>query len=113
MTYYLEALRKYALFTGRAGKREYWYFLIANVIIAFVLGTIESIFRPGTSINTSILGAVYNLIIFIPTLAVGMRRMHDIDKSGWLYFIPIYNLILACKEGTRGSNQYGEEPLLK
>jgi len=110
MEYYFKAFKKYFDYRGRADKKEFWYFIIINVIIAFLLGLIEKIFRPSMRPGTGILAAIYNLIVFIPGITVGMRRMHDLGAEGWHYFIPIYNLIQACKEGTRGPNRFGDDP---
>jgi len=52
----------------------------------------------------------YQLAILIPSIAVGVRRMHDVNKSGWFILIPIYNLILAVTDGTKGDNKYGHDP---
>jgi uncharacterized membrane protein YhaH (DUF805 family) len=56
------------------------------------------------------LANVYSLALLVPSIAVGVRRMHDVGKSGWFILIPIYNLILACTEGTQGENEYGADP---
>jgi uncharacterized membrane protein YhaH (DUF805 family) len=103
MQYYLKALQNYAVFSGRATRSEYWYFVLFNLIISFVVGFISGL------IKLPILGSIYSLAVLIPAIAVGVRRMHDIDKSGWYLLIPIYNLILACTEGTPGENQFGPE----
>lgn len=100
MEYYLEVLKKYAVFEGRARRSEYWYFALFSGIISGVLTV-------GLGEGAS---GLYSLGVFIPTLAVGVRRMHDVGKSGWYLLIPIYNLILACTEGDRGSNYYGLDP---
>ena len=60
--------------------------------------------------GTVYLDTIYSLAVFVPSIAVGVRRMHDVNKSGWYCLIPIYNLILACTEGTPGSNEYGPDP---
>jgi len=60
--------------------------------------------------RNSFLGSLYSLAMFLPAIAVGVRRMHDTGKSGWYLLIPIYNLILACTEGTPGRNEYGPDP---
>jgi len=61
--------------------------------------------------QSGILGTtIYGLAVFLPGFAVTVRRMHDVDKSGWFMFIPFYNLYLACQEGMTGANQYGEDP---
>jgi uncharacterized membrane protein YhaH (DUF805 family) len=104
MKYFFEALKKYAVFTGRARRSEYWYFTLFNIIISFVVGAIAG------ATNTPLLGTAYTLALLLPGIAVGVRRMHDTGKSGWYVLIPIYNLILACTEGTPGRNEYGPDP---
>lgn len=104
MNYYLKVLQNYATFSGRARRSEYWYFFLFNIIISFVLS-----FVGGLS-NTSIISLIYALAVFIPSIAVGIRRMHDVGKSGWFLLIPIYNLILACTDGVKDENEYGADP---
>ena len=60
--------------------------------------------------GTTILSNIYTLAVLIPGIAVAVRRMHDVGKSGWYVLIPIYNLVLACTEGTSGDNEYGADP---
>ena len=103
MNYYFKVLQNYATFNGRARRSEYWYFFLFNVIIAFVLGFI------GGLTEMTFLGNIYSLAVLIPGIAVGVRRMHDVGKSGWFLLIPIYNLILAFTEGEKGTNQYGAD----
>lgn len=100
MNYYLVVLKNYVKFDGRARRGEYWYFVLINLIIWFVL-----VFIGGT-----ILVNIYSLAILLPSIAVAIRRMHDVGKSGWFILIPIYNLILAVSEGESGTNEYGEDP---
>lgn len=104
MKWYLEVLKKYAVFNGRARRSEYWYFFLFNVIISIVLNVV------GAGLNLFFLGTLYSLIVLIPSIAVAVRRMHDVNKSGWYLLIPIYSLILACTEGTAGPNDYGDDP---
>ena len=104
MNYYFKVLQNYATFNGRARRSEYWYFFLFNVIIAFVLGFI------GGLTEMTFLGNVYTLAVLVPIIAVTIRRMHDVGKSGWFLLIPIYNLILAFTEGEKGTNQYGADP---
>jgi uncharacterized membrane protein YhaH (DUF805 family) len=104
MNYYLKVLQNYATFSGRARRSEYWYFVLFNIIISFLVGFICGI------LEVPLLANIYSLAVLIPSIAVGVRRMHDVDKSGWFILIPIYNLILACTEGTQGENQYGADP---
>jgi uncharacterized membrane protein YhaH (DUF805 family) len=104
MNYYLIVLQNFANFSGRARRSEYWYFVLFNIIISFVLGFIGGLY------DFTMLSNIYSLVIIIPSIAVGVRRMHDVGKSGWFILIPIYNLILACTEGEKGDNKYGPDP---
>lgn len=105
MIYYLEAFKKYATFSGRARRKEYWMFLLFHMILVYglmFLGTQNSTFM--------IFYFVYLLAALLPALAVGVRRMHDVGKSGWYLLIPIYSLILACTDSVEGPNEYGANP---
>ncbi len=104
INWYVTVLKKYADFNGRSRRSEYWYFFLVNVIISLILNLI------GRGTGLGILSLVYSLIVLVPGIAVAVRRMHDVNKSGWFILIPIYNLILACTEGTKGDNQYGADP---
>lgn len=118
MNYYLEAFKKYAVFTGRARRKEYWMFFLFNMIFMIVAVIIDSIL--GTSFEYSIYGLVailYVLAMIVPSLSITVRRLHDIDKSGWYYFLSlipiigsIWLLILLCKEGDKAENKYGADP---
>jgi uncharacterized membrane protein YhaH (DUF805 family) len=99
MNYYMKVLRNYAGFSGRARRSEYWYFFLFNAIISIILGLINQW-----------LSNIYAIAILVPGIAVGIRRMHDVEKSGWYILIPFYNLYLACSEGTKSANKYGEDP---
>ncbi|MCH5346439.1 MAG: DUF805 domain-containing protein [Muribaculaceae bacterium] len=123
MNYYLKCLRQYADFSGRARRAEYWYFTLFNAIfvmaIAFVFGFIGGIIG-GEQFGT-IMGSVcyyaYCLAVFIPGLAVCVRRLHDIGKSGWYYLLVLIPLVGAiillvffCTDSQPGSNQWGPNP---
>lgn len=104
-SYYLTVVKdNYANFNGRARRSEYWYFYLFHIIIAMVLGGI------GGALNIAWLAAVYYIALLVPFIAVGVRRMHDVGKSGWFLLIPLYNLILAVTEGNVGANEYGNDP---
>ncbi|MFT7351341.1 MAG: uncharacterized membrane protein YhaH (DUF805 family) [Flavobacterium sp.] len=109
----------YTNFTGRARRAEYWYYVLASVIIAIVLAIIDGVFglEFGGQLKLGILGMVYSLAVLIPGLAVVVRRLHDVGKSGWYYFIVlipiagiIWLLVLLCTEGEPTENRYGENP---
>ena len=110
MNYYFAVLQKYAQFSGRARRSEYWYFVLFNVIVSFILGFTDGVMGTMTDTGNGMLSGVYTLAVLIPSIAVGVRRMHDVGKSGWFLLIPIYNLILACTEGEQRDNQYGPNP---
>ena len=107
MNYYLKVLKNYAKFNGRARRKEYWFFFLINTLISAVFITIS--LDPKLS-EVVIFSGVYSLAVLIPSIAVAVRRMHDVGKSGWFLLIPIYNLILALTEGEKGENQYGSDP---
>ena len=78
MNYYLLALKKFAVFSGRSQRAEYWYFVLFNTIISIVLEIISS----AVGYNPSIISTLYGLAVLIPGTAVSVRRLHDIGKSG-------------------------------
>jgi len=112
MNQYLEVLKKYAVFTGRARRSEYWMFVLFNLIIGFALGFVEGLFGgPG------VIGMLYCLGIIIPSLAVTVRRLHDTDRTAWWLFlglIPVIGAIVffvfMVLDGTEGQNRYGVNP---
>ncbi len=107
MNWYLKAIGQYADFSGRARRKEYWMFTLFNLIFIYgILGLAVVAEVPALMF----VYAIYIMGVFIPTLAVGVRRMHDVGKSGWYLLIPIYSLVLAVTEGESGDNQYGQDP---
>ncbi len=118
MDWYLKVLKNYAEFSGRARRKEYWMFVLFNLIFYYVLMFIDWIigtFDP--EIGLGVLGGLYSLAVFIPGLAVSVRRLHDIGKSGWMILIvlipligPIWLLVLMVQDSQPGENQYGPNP---
>ena len=105
MDWFLKVVRdNYANFNGRARRKEFWMFYLIYVIISIVASIIDAI------IGMQIVSGLLSLALLVPTIAVGIRRMHDIGKSGWFILIPIYNIILWATEGDKGENQYGPDP---
>ena len=112
MNWYLEVLKKYAVFNGRARRKEYWMFILFYVIIAFVLAIIDSVIGTGF-----LLYGLYALAMLIPNIAVAVRRLHDTGRSGWFLligFIPLIGaivlIVLFCMDSQPGDNQYGPNP---
>jgi uncharacterized membrane protein YhaH (DUF805 family) len=104
MKWYLTVFQNYANFNGRARRSEYWYFVLFNLIVTVMLAIVDGI------TNFPVLRSIYSLVVLLPGIAVGVRRMHDVGKNGWYLLIPFYNLVLACTEGNTGQNEYGSDP---
>jgi uncharacterized membrane protein YhaH (DUF805 family) len=103
MNYYTDVLKKYTVFTGRARRKEYWMFVLFNFIIAIVLSVLSR------ALHFNIV-LIYDLAVLLPSIAVGIRRMHDTNHSGWWLLLPIVNLIFAIMEGDKGENRFGPDP---
>jgi uncharacterized membrane protein YhaH (DUF805 family) len=112
MNYYIDAWKNYFTFTGRARRKAYWMFVLFNIIVAVVLGMIDGVIGTG-----GLLGGLYGLAVLIPGIALAVRRLHDIGKSGWwllLVFLPLIGgiilLVFAVMDSQPGENQYGPNP---
>jgi uncharacterized membrane protein YhaH (DUF805 family) len=118
MEWYLKVLRNYVGFTGRARRKEYWMFILFNIIFAIAAMILDNAL--GIAIEDVGYGPIYilyGLALFLPGLAVAVRRLHDVGKSGWFLFIAlipligtIWLLVLLAKDGEPGMNQYGINP---
>jgi uncharacterized membrane protein YhaH (DUF805 family) len=110
MEYFLGAYKKYADFTGRARRKEFWMFVLFYFIVSIVLGIVDSI------IGFQLLGLLFSLGSLIPSLAIGARRLHDTGRSGWwqlLYLIPLIGLIIMIVflvQDSHPDNEYGPNP---
>lgn len=108
--------KNYVGFEGRACRSEYWFWVLFVVIVGVVLGILDGVLFPDN--QTGLLGPLFSLGVFLPGLAVGIRRLHDIGKSGWwilIGLIPIVGWIIlivwAIQKGDGGSNRFGADPL--
>ena len=110
MNWYLKVLKNYADFEGRARRKEYWMFFLFNTLIGYGLLILATIAELPVLMFAAIL---YFLGVVIPSIALGVRRMHDVGKSGWFILIPIYSFILTCTESEKGENKYGANPKLE
>ena len=118
MNWYLEVLKKYAVFDGRARRMEYWMFILFNLIISVVLVIIDSLI--GTVIRQAgfgLLQGLYDLAVLLPSIAVTVRRLHDTGRTGWwilIGLIPVIGgivlLIFMLLDSEPGENQYGPNP---
>lgn len=126
MNYYLKVLKEYANFKGRARRSEYWYFVLFNLIFAFIAMGLDNLIGSTFTFDSSAgvidlpygyIYLLYLLAIIIPGLAVTVRRLHDVGKSGWFYFIifipligAIWLLILSLTDSQFGENKWGPNP---
>ncbi|MFC6156869.1 DUF805 domain-containing protein [Kribbella sp. NPDC058693] len=121
MQWYIDVLKKYAVFDGRARRKEYWMFVLFNVIASIILSILDKIlgldFGSGSTSSSGWLSTIYSLAVLLPTIGVAIRRMHDTGRSGWwilINLIPcigwIWFIVLAAQEGNAGDNQYGPDP---
>ncbi len=118
MNWCIEVLKKYAVSSGRARRKEYWVFVLINVIITIALSFIDlalGLFDP--VIGLGLCSGLYSLAIFIPNISVGIRRLHDTNRSGWwllVFLVPIIGtiilIVLLALDSTSGDNQYGPNP---
>ncbi len=114
MNWYIAVLKKYFVFSGRARRKEYWMFFLFNFIIMIGLTVIDAV------LGTVVLGMLYSLAVLIPGIAVFVRRLHDIGKTGWWFliaFVPLIGaivlLVFMVMDSEQGENQYGPNPKLE
>ena len=118
MNWFLGALKKYAVFAGRARRKEYWYFALFYTLIYLVLIVID--IMTGTFVvewGAGALAGIFMLGMIVPSISVMVRRLHDTDRSGWWWFlvlIPllggIWLLVLLVLDGTPSDNRFGPDP---
>ncbi|MFD8720709.1 uncharacterized membrane protein YhaH (DUF805 family) [Streptomyces sp. Ag109_O5-1] len=111
MNWYVDVLKKYAVFSGRARRQEYWMFALFNIIATIVLAIV------GRVIGFPALVAIYSLAVLLPGLGVAVRRLHDTGRSGWAILIGIIPLVGSiillvwlASDGKPEDNQYGANP---
>lgn len=108
---------KYATFSGRSARSEYWWWVLFTIIVSLVLGFVDAALFGARMGQVGIIGGIYSLATLIPSLAVSVRRLHDIAKSGWwllIAFIPLIGAIVLIywfvQRGTVGQNNFGQDP---
>jgi len=109
MHWFVEAFQKYAVFSGRARRMEYWMFHLFNwIVLLFVLLVVT----PMGEANDVVAGlfVLYAFAVILPSFAVAIRRMHDTDHSGWWIMVPVANFVLTLLPGTPGPNRFGPDP---
>lgn len=99
--------QNYANFKGRARRSAYWYFYLFYVLVEIVANIID-VAAFGSESQSGPLYLIASLGLLLPGLSTAVRRLHDVDKSGWFILVPIYNIVLLATEGTRGPNRFGQ-----
>jgi len=119
MYWYLKALRQYSDFGGRARRKEYWMFTLFNIIFSIIAMIIDNAAGStiGDEFDNGVLQLIYGLALFIPSLAVTVRRLHDIGKSSKMLLVliipligVIWFLILLTRDGDPYENDFGQDP---
>lgn len=118
MNWYLKVLRQYGDFEGRARRKEYWMFVLINILVGFIFTVLDDMFGlADEETGTGVFSTLYGLAVLIPSLAVSVRRLHDTGRSGWwilIVLIPvlgaIWLIVLLATDGKPGQNQYGINP---
>ena len=118
MNWFMTVLRKYAVFEGRARRREYWFFVLFYILISVVLAVVDRMLGLyNETYGMGALGALFCLGVLIPSIAVGVRRLHDTGRSGWwllIGFIPLIGMIVLIVffvlDSQPGTNAYGPNP---
>jgi uncharacterized membrane protein YhaH (DUF805 family) len=117
MEWYLAALRKYAVFSGRARRKEYWMFALVNTLVMIGLAVVGGVFGDEAGLGGLVLYLLYVAATLIPGLAVSVRRLHDTGRSGWWLLIsvvpivgPIVLLVFTVQDGEPGDNVFGANP---
>lgn len=110
--------KKYAIFSGRATRSEFWYWILFYLLGAIAVGILDEILFSGRTVvgDRGPIELVYDVIFFLPNWSIQARRLHDVDRSGWWQLISltivglIYPLLFwFCKKGTDGPNRFGDD----
>lgn len=110
MEWYIGVWKKYAVFTGRARRTEYWMFVLINILAGWGLAFLDNLLGLADKSGNGPIAGLYSLAVLLPAIAVAIRRMHDTDHSGWWILVPIVNFVFAVTEGTSGPNRFGADP---
>jgi uncharacterized membrane protein YhaH (DUF805 family) len=117
MSWYLEVLKNYAVFSGRARRTEFWMFILVNILVTMLLAFVDSSLGMTVSYGVGTLSSLYGLAVLIPSIAVAVRRLHDTGRSGWWWLISlvpfigiIVLLVFAAQDSQPSNNKYGVNP---
>ncbi|MBZ6385596.1 MULTISPECIES: DUF805 domain-containing protein [Pantoea] len=118
MHHYLTVLKMYAVVNGRCRRKTFWLFLLFSTLFSLACSAVDELLGLKVFSDQGLLSLVYSVAVLIPSVAVGVRRLHDLDRSGWwllIMLIPLLGtlllLIYFCLRGTVGPNRFGPDPL--
>jgi uncharacterized membrane protein YhaH (DUF805 family) len=118
MNAYMDAMRRYVDFSGRASRSQFWLYVLFYIVIIVIAVVIDGLVFNSFNGGIGVLTLLASLIHLIPSLAVSIRRLHDTDRSGWWIFISlvpliggIWLIVLYCLDGTQGNNRFGPRPV--
>ena len=118
MSWYLKVLKEYAVFSGRARRKEYWFFILFNILASGALSIVDVLVgTQNTELGVGLLSGIYALAVLIPSIAVTVRRLHDTERSGWwllIVLVPIVGgivlLVFMLIDSQPSANKYGPSP---
>ncbi len=119
MEWFVEGVKQYAVFRGRARRKAYWWFILICLLISIMLAVVDTIIgKYDAATGVGLLSGLFGLATFLPALGVTVRRLHDTDRSGWWLLVTllpvigaIVMIVFVASIGTRGDNRYGPDPL--
>lgn len=119
MNYYIECWKKYFVFSGRARRAEYWYFVLFNMLVSLGLVIVDAATGTLDENGNGLLSGIYYLAVLIPSLSVAVRRLHDVGRTGWwmlLVFLPVIGVLVILfwlvQPGSLEENEFGVNPIL-
>nr|WP_315198336.1 DUF805 domain-containing protein [uncultured Aquabacterium sp.] len=104
-----EIIERAAVFSGRASRQAYWMFFLFALLTSFVIGFATGVVQAITHADLMFIPNLYALALLIPSISIGVRRMHDSDRSGWWLIVPFVGLVFLFVAGTPGANRFGPE----
>jgi len=116
MKFFLAAMQKYTVFQGRSSRSEFWYFVLFSGVLSGVAWGLDRALGTAAE-GTGLFLRVAELVFLLPSISVAVRRLHDIDRTGWWYLIAmtgvglIVLIVFYCRRGTPGANRFGPEPM--
>ena len=121
MKFYIEGIKKYAVFKGRESRKSFWMFYLFNLLVSLILTGVDNLLGLANDVNyTGPFFSIYIILVFLPMIGMMVRRLHDVNKSGkWILvqFIPvvgtIWLILLLARQGETTANRHGPEPILE